>query len=424
MAFDKKQDDQSFFRKITTNIDETGYEPREPHLTFVQQLLIHIGLLAPLLAYAHMGFSQPLTATNDDGPTEIATVVRNRPHTDWMQLARQIDDEKMPWSSIHAKPISQQRSWALALDNDVFVPGNRDQDYTYGINLTQTSPELVNAKVTLNRPLLALDNLFGLHTQVLSREERYSRELGAFAFTPEDISISQANAGDRPYASLIYFSSAREQIDWSTNSAIKTTLTLGLLGTDLVGRVQNEIHKYTGSTPARGWENQISDGGELTARYQVAYQQQLDTGRADFELKSTTQVSAGYLTEASWGLSFRKGTINSPWSSFNPDLTSYGEKASFDGSTGKVIEHYFWGGVAFKARAYNAFMEGQFRDSVVTYERNQLNSLLVEAWLGYTIGFGNGYRISYVLRGHTSEVREGDGKRDLLWGSLILARAI
>lgn len=120
----------------------------------------------------------------------------------------------------------------------------------------------------------------------------------------------------------------------------------------------------------------------------------------------------------------RTGRIHSPWSSFNPELTSYGEKSSYSSNAKSVNEHYFWAGVAVKARAYNAFLQGQFRDSAVTYEHRQLNPLLVEAWAGYTFAFKQGYRISYVLRGHSSEIEGGAGDRNLLWGGIIIARSI
>ena len=74
------------------------------------------------------------------------------------------------------------------------------------------------------------------------------------------------------------------------------------------------------------------------------------------------------------------------------------------------------------ARGYNVFLQGQFRDSEVTYDSDQLNHMIVEAWLGYTQSFASGWRLSYVLRGHTSEVREGAADRNLLWGGLIIAR--
>jgi hypothetical protein len=376
----------------------------------LEQLAVQVILVMLLISSAHFAQAQqvPFNTTQE---------------AKWLDLAQQTYNEHSSLASDLYRTLPQQKNWALALDNDIFVPGSRDQDYTYGINFTQSGPHIRDAVLSLNTPLQLLDSSLGFPPNDEQTEERYIRELGVFGFTPEDITIEAANPDDRPYASLVYLSSAREQIDWVNDLAWKSTLTLGLLGTNLAGNLQNRVHEYTNSTRAEGWENQISDGGELTARYLLARQQLLDIGE-NTELKSTLQISVGYLTEASAGISFRRGDINSSWASFNPDLTSYGEKASFDGNTKAINEHYFWGGIAVKARAYNAFLEGQFRESAVSYQRSELNSILVEAWLGYTIAFRNGYRLSYVLRGHTSEVRHGNGDRGLLWGSLILARAI
>lgn len=372
--------------------------------------LVGLGLLSLILAFVKSANAEvPFAASKEDS---------------WLQLAQLIEDEKSPLLNPRSFPIKQQKSWAFALDNDILVPGHRDQDYTYGVNFTQTGAQVKDAIISLNKPLNTLDTWFGLDAASNQVEQRYTREIGIYGFTPEDKSVKAPNHRDRPYAGLVYLSSGREQIDWAKGSAWKTSFTLGVLGSALVGNLQNQVHKYTGGERAQGWDNQISEGGELTARYMVAHQQQLHWGGDKLEVKSTIQGSIGYLTEASWGLSFRRGLINSNWSSFNPDLTSYGERSSYNSNTRQVTEHYLWGGFALKLRAYNAFIEGQFRDSAVTYNRSQLNSALVEGWLGYTVAFPNGVRLSYVMRGHTSEVRDGVGARNLLWGSLIVAKAI
>jgi len=69
-------------------------------------------------------------------------------------------------------------------------------------------------------------------------------------------------------------------------------------------------------------------------------------------------------------------------------------------------------------------LQGQFRNSSVSYDPNELRPLLVEAWMGYTFAFKKGYRISYVLRGHSSEVEQGAGDRNLVWGGVIIAYSI
>ena len=343
---------------------------------------------------------------------------------EWLQTAALVDDEKQAALHLQDQPARPVHSWAFAFDNDLLVPGHRDQDYTYGLNFTQTGESVRDAAIALNKPLVVIDNFIGFEHSSIGTQETFSREIGAFGFTPEDITVSEANPDDRPYASLIYLSSSREQVDLVDNIAWKSTLTVGALGLGLVGELQNIAHQGTNGKDAQGWNNQISEGGELTGRYVIARQKYFDNFSENVEVKSTVQASIGYLTEASWSMSMRTGRIHSPWSSFNPELASYGEKSSYSSNAKSVDERYFWAGVAIKARAYNAFLQGQFRDSAVTYEHHQLNPLLVEAWAGYTFAFKQGYRISYVLRGHSSEIEEGAGDRNLLWGGIIIARSI
>lgn len=378
---------------------------------FAESLLIQAFALSLLFSFASAAFADQDSYLAEQQPQ-------------WLQLASSTDEEKQPLLHLKDQPTKPTSSWAFAFDNDLLVPGHRDQDYTYGLNFTQTGVNAREAKVSLNKPLVALDQLLGFEHSSIGTEETFSREIGVFGFTPEDISVKEANSEDRPYASLVYLSSSREQVDLVDNVAWKSTLTVGLLGTGLAGELQNFAHKITSGEKAEGWNNQISDGGELTGRYVLARQKYFDNFSENVEVKSTVQTSIGYLTEASWSLSMRTGKIHSPWSSFNPELASYGEKSSYSSNAKAVNERYFWAGVAVKARAYNAFLQGQFRDSAVSYDHNQLNPLLVEAWAGYTFAFKQGYRVSYVLRGHSSEIKDGAGDRNLLWGGIIIARSI
>jgi len=378
---------------------------------FAESLLIQAFALSLLFSFASAAFADQDSYLAEQQPQ-------------WLQLASSTDEEKQPLLHLKDPPTKPTSSWAFAFDNDLLVPGHRDQDYTYGLNFTQTGVNAREAKVSLNKPLVALDQLLGFEHSSIGTEETFSREIGVFGFTPEDISVKEANPEDRPYASLVYLSSSREQVDLVDNVAWKSTLTVGLLGTGLAGELQNFAHKITSGEKAEGWNNQISDGGELTGRYVLARQKYFDNFSENVEVKSTLQTSIGYLTEASWSLNMRTGKIHSPWSSFNPELASYGEKSSYSSNAKAVNERYFWAGVAVKARAYNAFLQGQFRDSAVSYDHNQLNPLLVEAWAGYTFAFKQGYRVSYVLRGHSSEIKDGAGDRNLLWGGIIIARSI
>lgn len=339
------------------------------------------------------------------------------------QLAMLVQDEKTPRQPrADLRRERDKASWALAFNDDFLMPGSRDQDYTAGLSASYSGANATRFWFSLDRPLGALDHLVHLDHQSPQGIVGHSIETGIDAFTPENIGTSRVVPNDRPYASLIYLSSSRVQVNSARNLAWHTTLTLGLLGVPLAGDAQNAVHKVIGSKKARGWGHQISDGGEPTARYEVARQRYLATSSNHLEVKSTQSVSVGYLTEGRWDLSFRYGRINSPWWRFNPDLASYGEGSSNAGRSGDAPEHYLWGGVGLVARAYNVFLEGQFRHSDRTYAWSQLNHGLLEAWLGYTFAFHNGYRISYVVRGHSSEVRHGAGNRTVMWGGLIVAK--
>ncbi len=352
---------------------------------------------------------------------ESADYLAVKPQAEWLQLAS-IDDEKRPIISSDVKKVSS--AWALAFDNDLLAPGHRDRDYTYGMNLTYSGTSAEDADISLKSPLAAIDAALGTDHFVDKGVNNYSVEVGLYGFTPKELGRTTINETDRPYASLVYLSSSHEQIDTDKNVAWNTTLTIGVLGLGFVGDLQNAAHQQTSSEDARGWNHQISDGGELTGRYVIARQQYLDSFSDSVEVKSTVQASVGYLTETSWGLSFRAGKIISPWASFNPDLISYGEKSTYSNNTSTTNEHYFWAGFTLKARFYNAFLQGQFRDSDFSYSYSGLRPLIAEGWAGYTYAFRQGYRVSYVLRAQTSEIKHGDGDRNVVWGGLIFAKTI
>lgn len=319
------------------------------------------------------------------------------------------------------------RGWALTFDNDILVPGSRDQDYTYGLNIGLNGKHAITQWASLHHPLNTIDNVLGLRSKTddgdcIHRPSTPKIEYGVFGFTPEDISLSQPEPGDRPYASLAYVSSSNTTYDYARGVSWHRSLTVGLLGTDIVGQLQREIHSLTDSESPQAWHTQISQGGELTARYTLSRHQLLFQQADAVELKSTRQLSIGYITEASWSIGGRIGKLQSTWSKFTPELANYGENTA-PNTSGRVYEHFLWSGIAFKARAYNAFLQGQFRSNDYTYASKELHHGLIEIWLGYTLALTNGYHLSYVLRGHSAELKSGVGNRNVVWGGIKLARA-
>lgn len=325
--------------------------------------------------------------------------------------------------ALNDKPVTydSRSSRSFAFDNDILVPGSRDQDYTYGLSLSFTGGGVEDHWASLHAPLGWLDQRVGLGRGVSNTVESSKIEYGLFGFTPEDITLAEPGQDDRPYASLVYVSSTRERYDPAYQLSWQSTFTLGVMGLSIVGEIQDLVHSSFDGKRPQGWQNQISDGGELTARYSVARQRLLYQSGSGLEIKTTLQGSLGYITEASWSLSLRTGKIQTPWISFNPELTSYGEKST-PSDVGRVTENYFWTGMSVKARAYNAFLQGQFKDSVVTYDSDELNHGIVEAWAGYTVALDEGYSFTYSVRGHTSELKEGVGDRNVVWGGLQITK--
>ena len=81
-------------------------------------------------------------------------------------------------------------------------------------------------------------------------------------------------------------------------------------------------------------------------------------------------------------------------------------------------------GIRLRLRAYNAFLQGQFRHSDVRAVPDDVERVIVTAWIGFTVisGSGSGWRLSYRLQGQSPELRRGAGSRNHFWGSLTWTR--
>jgi len=318
--------------------------------------------------------------------------------------------------------------WAFSVDNDLFAPGHSDRDYTGGFSLTLAGRRVHDAWWSTDGLRAATDHLLGIDSLYSGyKRSRHSVETGVTVFTPGNLHAQEAQVGDRPYASLIYLANTGLYVMPDREVAYISTFTLGILGAPIVGNGQKALHKAIGNDQPVGWEHQISNGGEPTLRYSFARVALAWDGRlagAEGEMTSTWYGSVGYLTEVTYSLATRFGQFHTPWWSYNPQVSEYAEKSvpvitSFEPRQ----ERYFWGGVTLRARAYNAFLQGQFRHSDVTFSASELNPLLVEGWLGYTWASGGGWRLSYILRAQSPEVREGPANRTQTWGGIIISFA-
>lgn len=309
----------------------------------------------------------------------------------------------------------------VQIDNDLFARTGRDRDYTGGLAVSVSGRAAQDGLGSLDPALSALDKVLGLEVQGASNV-RHARQVGVMVFTPNDTLQSQEQPADRPYASLLFMANGRMQVANDNTSAIFSSFSVGALGLSLAESVHGAVHDIVGSERPRGYSHQISAGGELTARYTVAKQQLwISTPSSTFDLKTTVQASVGYLTETSAAISMRIGRFSTPWWGFNPELTDYlAAPAPIVEGNRSRMDTFFYVGARIKARAYNAFLQGQFRHSDVRHGSDDVEPLIAEAWVGVTSQVGQ-TEVSYTLNYQTAEVRHGSAARDYVWGGVQIS---
>ena len=328
-------------------------------------------------------------------------------------------------------PEPYDAGWAFYLDNDALALVNRDQQYTGGFALTLSGRRALDYAISPMPALQGIDRWLGLAD--LGDGERRNRahalHFGMAAFTPEDIGTARPLPEQRPYASLAFVTATTRRALLDRDTVYQSSLLLGVLGSDIPASVQSAIHRNAGFQEARGWDNQISDGGEPTAAYVATHYHtrafETRPGWGDYQVQTIAGAGIGAFTQAGVGVSLRYGEIRTPWWSYTPGYTEFislGPPLSARGMGGHLdSELYFTAGLSMRYRVYNALLQGQFRDSRVTYDRSQLNEVLLELNLGVVAGITADTGVALVLNARTPEI--SDPEEDTpLWGSLVLWR--
>src|SRR3546814_16036544 len=100
---------------------------------------------------------------------------------------------------------------------------------------------------------------------------------------------------------LLYVANGRSYVRDAGRTVYHTSLSVGLLGTQIVPEFQDAFHSAIGANKPKGWDHQISDSGEPTIRYTLTRQDLALSGRpagnTDYEIKHSVAGSVGYLTE-------------------------------------------------------------------------------------------------------------------------------
>lgn len=131
-------------------------------------------------------------------------------------------------------------------DDDFLFLGNRDEQYTGGLEVEfiGLSKRKKRKKSVLNPYPKGIKATTGV--------------LGCKLYTPYNVSDSLVILNDRPFSSLIYGGLGYLAYNERLTKKIMLLFYVGLIGSELPGKVQAAIHTVGESPPALGWHNRIS----------------------------------------------------------------------------------------------------------------------------------------------------------------------
>jgi hypothetical protein len=325
--------------------------------------------------------------------------------------------------------VERELGWTVHVDNDLFALADRDRDYTAGVAFSLGGGTVGDRAPPLAAALDRLDSVLAAGPFApRGSAQGEALEIGLLLFTPQDLATRGPIFDDRPYASLLYVSGTHVREDAARGVAHQSSLTLGALGLPFAAQLPRGVHEITGREEPRGYDHQISSGGEPTFRYTASRYQLIARGALGarpFSLRLGADASVGYVTELGAEIAVRWGRTELPWWASPPGSSEYAGHPPVSAPRprgGAPRRMFVDAGAKVRLRAYNSFLQGQFRDSDVEYSSADVNHVLLESWLGVTTVFSDGLSFSYTIRHQTRELDTGRGSRGFTWASIAVAK--
>ncbi|MGL5003426.1 MAG: lipid A deacylase LpxR family protein [Casimicrobium sp.] len=216
-------------------------------------------------------------------------------------------------------------TYKLTLDNDLFA--NSDRDYTNGVKLAWSSPNLRSFQDDHCLPpwLQSVGQLFdSLYPIRIAKEEiegNVTVTLGQAMFTPRDRVPTALIVDDRPYAGWTYLG-----FGYNTRSSYRLDsyeVNLGVVGPwSRAKQTQDFVHRLRGLDKFNGWANQLGNefGAQLVfeRKYRADFFND-DKSRSGFGIdviphfgvslgNVATYANAGFEARLGWGLPDDFGT--------------------------------------------------------------------------------------------------------------------
>jgi len=263
-------------------------------------------------------------------------------------------------SSVQAEINSPESFFSVQYENDLFARSG-DRYYTSGLQLAilkKETPPTWLTKVAEWTPFYQQGSGLNL--------VQYT--LGQKMFTPDDITATDLQVNDRPYAGYLYFgASVLSQISHSENLDYgnQFEITLGVVGPSALGeQAQTFVHELIGSDIPNGWDNQLNNEIALGLSYSRFWRliQPISYG---LEFGVNPQISAALgnvYTYGAGGVMFRLGN------NLRRDLSPPNIRPGFPGVTyfqgSKQSSWYVYLGFESRLVLRDIFLDGNtFTDS-------------------------------------------------------------
>lgn len=287
-----------------------------------------------------------------------------------------------------AQDMPDRDGWGVALtdENDVFdfAGENTDRYFTQGFKASYLPPESVTPRF--------LDVLTYGDFLLKERPDHRVRStigIGQHIYTPENLSLTQPDPRDRPYAGWAYVSLGG--ITYSNDRFEAVELQFGLVGPSArAGDAQNAFHDLIGAARSQGWDHQLHDEVAINLYLEQRWEAyhgnigvlEYDLTRTLTGAVGTVEVSGGFGGTARLGFNLD--------GDFGPPRLRPAVAASEFFSTGQSGA-YLFATVHGRAIARDIFLDGNtFLDSASVARR----AFVPEATVGAALRLGN-VRLAY-----------------------------
>ena len=309
--------------------------------------------------------------------------------------------------SLHA---SESGTWALTHDNDGVV--GTDYNYTSGLFFRWSSPDSEDLTKTAPFWISTPAEWLSLNPDA---HQGWGVEVSQQMWAPKDISQTQPQPNERPYAGLLYVkNSIYEQTDSVAN---QYSFSLGLVGPDsYTEEAQKIIHSIIGSPDPQGWDNQI--------QYQPIAQLGVSTDRLifrkpvsiynDIDMGWMARAELGnYQSEVALGGTFRFGEGLSD--SFGSTGFTHGNFINTNFLSNSKQGLSFFSGYEFRYRFYDLTIEGDLPDGSPRVDTQHLQTTVVIGGVFYQPRWGVGLSLAT-----SSADYEQDDKEIYSYGSITI----